>query len=487
MSILDRATSVARKALVDFNGSPKAKRIEEILARTDEPLRLAIAGRVKAGKSTLLNALVGEDLAPTDAGECTKVIVWYQDGLTYRVTLEPQNGPPVEARFRREGGALEIDLQGRPPEDLERIVVDWPSSALRDLTLIDTPGIGSMSVDVAARTHTFLTPDTEEATQADAVLYLLRHLHGSDVRFLEAFHDDEASQATPVNAIGVLSRADEIGVGRLDAMESAHRISDRYKVDPQLRRLCQTVVPVAGLLAQAGVSLTEAEFRGFMSLASEPATAVDHLLSSVDRFMSEDAAVTLLPVERQELLTRFGMYGIRIAADAIGKGTVTSSRELSETFRAASGIDELRQVLRSQFAERRDVLKARSALLALEALTVNDASTAAMNLAAGIEEVESSAHEFAEIRLLNLLRTGSVTLREADIPEAERLLGAHGQDIASRLGIDANDPGIEELAREYLAKWQKRAENPIATKDQTDAARVIVRSCESIVQALGTS
>ena len=33
--------------------------------------RVAIAGKVKAGKSTLLNALVGEMLAPTDAGECT--------------------------------------------------------------------------------------------------------------------------------------------------------------------------------------------------------------------------------------------------------------------------------------------------------------------------------------------------------------------------------------------------------------------------------
>ncbi len=38
------------------------------IGRLGEPLRVAIAGKVKAGKSTLLNALVGDELAPTDAG-----------------------------------------------------------------------------------------------------------------------------------------------------------------------------------------------------------------------------------------------------------------------------------------------------------------------------------------------------------------------------------------------------------------------------------
>ena len=56
--------------------------------RLDEPLRVAIAGRVKAGKSTLLNALVGERLAATDAGECTRIVTWYRNALGYRVVAD---------------------------------------------------------------------------------------------------------------------------------------------------------------------------------------------------------------------------------------------------------------------------------------------------------------------------------------------------------------------------------------------------------------
>src|SRR6478736_7221485 len=46
--------------------------VQDVLSTLAEPLRLAVAGRVKAGKSTLVNALVGRLVAPTRAGECTK-------------------------------------------------------------------------------------------------------------------------------------------------------------------------------------------------------------------------------------------------------------------------------------------------------------------------------------------------------------------------------------------------------------------------------
>lgn len=487
MSLIDSTRAVVGHAIEVFDGTPKQEAARSALQRLDGPLRVAIAGRVKAGKSTLLNALVGEELAPTDAGECTRVITWYQNGLTYGVEIQTADGKATHARFSRDDGAITIDLAGIDPADIHRIVIDWPSASLREMTLIDTPGIASLSHDISARTHEFLTPDDERPTEADAVLYLLRHLHATDIGFLEAFHDDEMAQATPINAIGVLSRADEIGVGRLDSMESAARIAQRFRSDPQLRRLCQTVVPVAGLIGQAGAALTEDEYRALVRLTRLPEDIRGTLLMSVDRFVAETPDVdVLLPTEREHLLNRLGLFGVRLSIQLIEGGEATNAGELATALRSTSGIDELRAVLLNQFARRGDVLKSRTALLAIESLLTDETSAEALSLASDVEEIQARAHEFAEIRLLNLIRTGSSGIRPADIAEAEQLLGANGSEAQERLGVEA-ETSIEEITSALgvaVGKWKRRAESPLASREQVDASMVIVRSCEGMLAAL---
>src|SRR5580765_7589392 len=150
-SLLDEVRRLLTAAIEVYRGTPQGERLSGEMGRLDEPLRVAIAGKVKAGKSTLLNALVGEELAPTDAGECTKVVTWYRDGITYRVMMHPRDGEPRQVPFSRDAGAIDVDLQGLPVEFVDRLEVEWPSSSLRSMTLIDTPGIASLSIDVSAR------------------------------------------------------------------------------------------------------------------------------------------------------------------------------------------------------------------------------------------------------------------------------------------------------------------------------------------------
>ena len=93
-----------------------ARWLHDQLRRLDEPLRVAIAGKVKAGKSTLLNALVGEQVAPTDAGECTRVVTWYRDGTTPRIVLHPRTGTPPAAA----GAPARRRAGDRPRRDVRR-------------------------------------------------------------------------------------------------------------------------------------------------------------------------------------------------------------------------------------------------------------------------------------------------------------------------------------------------------------------------------
>lgn len=476
---------VLTKAVAVYAGSPEAGGLRDHLDRLDEPLRVAIAGTVKAGKSTLLNALVGELIAPTDAGECTRVVTWYRDGPTPRVVSYPDTGPPEPLAVHREDGALSVRLRDLPADRLRRLVVDWPSRSLRDTTLIDTPGIASTSASVSRRTLTLLTPDDDEPAEADAVVYLMRHLHVADAEFLASFRDRGVARAGAVNTIAVISRADEVGGGRIDAMLSARRIARRYRSSPALRGLCQTVLPVAGLLAATGKTLRQREFDALAAFACRPRAEQDEVLLSTSRFLRAESVD--LPTEfRGELLARFGLYGLRLSTMHIRQGCTDAAALAAELVRG-SGLDELRAVLRQRFTGRRDLLKARTGLLAVERVLrtpvadVDPDEVAA--LAAEVERITASAHEFVELRLLSALRCGDVTLADEESLAAQRLLGGEGASVADRLALPPDAPAIEVRATALaeLDRWRRRAEDPFAGRAEVGVYRAAARTCEGIV------
>ncbi|MER2507361.1 MAG: hypothetical protein ABTQ27_01240, partial [Amaricoccus sp.] len=92
---------------------------------------------------------------------------------------------------------------GTPVEAIERMVIDWPSSRLAQVTLIDTPGLDSITTTNSARTHAFLGTEGDGEGEADAVIYLMRHVHRTDLTFLEAFRDDTQAGASPISALAV--------------------------------------------------------------------------------------------------------------------------------------------------------------------------------------------------------------------------------------------------------------------------------------------
>ena len=460
----------------------------ELLAALDrrlrEPLRLALAGMVKAGKSTLLNALLGERIAPTDAAECTRVVTWYRYAATPSITLHPHEGEPRRRPVRRMNGQLVLDLGDLTAEEVSWIDVGWPSGGLNSLILIDTPGIASLSTDVSARSTAFLTPE-ESPSSADAIVYLMRHLHVSDVRFLESFRDTAAGASQTVNAVAVLSRADEVGSGRIDSMLSAGKVARRYEDDGDLASLSLGVTPIAGLLAEGARTLRESEFLAFRELAGMERRDRERLLMSADRFVRPTDATSLSPQVRIELLGRFGIFGVRLAT-ALIRGGVTDSSDLVERMVQQSGLDELSQVIRLQFRARAAALKTRVVLEGLEALVRDKPRAGADAVLAGIERLQATSHGLQELSLISRARVAGLPLSPADAVAAERIVGGGGVDAAARLGLPAGADASQIRARvgDELDRWRAKSSSPLTERATLEVCRVVIRSLEEVASEL---
>ena len=84
-------------------------------------------------------------------------------------------------------------------------------------------------------------------------------------------------------------------------------------------------------------------------------------------------------------------------------------------------------MLGSLFFERRDVLKSRSALLALDALARARPRPGSEAVAAEVEEIIASAHPFNELRVLSSVRAGWVAGKPEVVADLERLIGGGGR------------------------------------------------------------
>lgn len=475
------ARAVARRALALYEDDEVTSAVIHAYDRRLEgPLRVALAGMVKAGKSTLLNAMLGESIAATDAGECTRVVTWYRRSDTPTITLHPHEGPPRSLRFRREGGRVVFDLGTATAADVAWIDVGWPSESLRSLILIDTPGIASLSQEVSARATGFLTQKSS-ASAADAVIYLMRHLRSSDRQFLESFRDVAAGGSLTVNAVAVLSRADEIGSARIDSLLSAAQVARRYAEDGDLHALVLDVIPVAGLLAETARTLREDEFRALREIAGLERSARERMLVSADRFVRPSPESSLSESERRALLARFGLFGVRLAA-ALMRGGISTSTELAESLLQQSGLTTLQAMVRDHFRARADTLKVYGVLPGLEEVLRERPRPGSDALLAEIERIFATTHSLRELAALSRTRAGGYSLPPEQLAEAERIVGGDGASAPARLGVDETADGavIRQRVDELLTRWRGIAESPLTERGAVGLCHTVIRSLEQI-------
>lgn len=479
-----RVRGIIAAALRGYHAEPTVvDRLHRIAARLDEPIRIALAGTLKSGKSTLVNALVGEAIAPTGATEATRIVTWFRHAGTPAAFANTVGGRrvnlPIQRSADRDGG-LSFDVHQCNPDDIVDIDVGWPAPELLRATIVDTPGTSSLTPGVSERTLRLLVP-ADGIPRVDAVVFLLRSLNASDIALLSQIGQLIGGSAGPLGVVGVASRADEIGAGRLDAMLSAKDVAGRFTAEMDRTGVCQAVVPVSGLLAYTAQTLRQNEFDALKVLSSVDAADLNKAMLSVDRFVGADADLPVDVAARAHLLERFGIFGLRISTALLRAG-VDDAATLAADLLERSGLTELRGVIDQQVAQRADLLKAHAALIALRRLVSEHPTAAGSRVLDAVDPLLADTHAFEELRVLSQLHSRPTTLTPDEMASLRRIVGGSGTSEESRLGLtpETRDDG-PRAAFAAAQRWRRRAEHPLNDPFTSRACRAAMRSAEALV------
>ncbi len=251
--------------------SPEAGRLVEVL---DRPLLVTVMGEFNSGKSTFVNALIGEEVAPMGITPTTATINVLKYGAERQGRVVYHDDEVRDVAW----ADVPTLLKGLDAQEAKRIrVVEvlYPLETLQRVNVVDTPGLNSIHPEHEETARKFIA-------EADAVLWL--------------FTVDQAAKATEGEALGKIKAAGKkiLGVvNKIDrcAPEELTRIVDHVRA--ALGEHLETIVPFAAREAlRARKSNDEAQLQS--SNYPALAQALEERFFSRARAIKREAATTRL-------------------------------------------------------------------------------------------------------------------------------------------------------------------------------------------------
>lgn len=450
----------------------RATPIRDILERLRGPLQLAVAGRIKSGKSTVVNALIGRRVSPTDVRECTRMVTRFQYGTVDRVEVRKLDGSVI---------TLPFDADGLVPRDLgcapaEVAVVDayLTYDVLRAVTVIDTPGLASLDAESAQRSQGMLgdtattgtgTPDERAAvdqqsqiavSSAEAVLYVItQSIRADDADALSAFRRHSGPQtSSPVNALAVLNKADQVVAD--DPLVAAADLAREHA--HTLRHTVSDVLPLVGLVAESALTgeFTEADVAALRAIAALDDTSRQMLFLSTDFFLRPEIDV---PLEaRERLLERLDRYGVERAVGAIRDQPTITTGEVRRLLEELSGFQQVRTIIDGVFSVRADGIKSSVALSALDQYAATCPPGVRDRIFDALEGIyqRPEAHQLRVLEAASLITSGKVELPDDMFDEVRRLVTGTGP--AEMLGRPQAGPDeLVAAALDAAGRWRSFA------------------------------
>ncbi|GAB3851311.1 dynamin family protein [Dactylosporangium cerinum] len=456
----DRLAAACAEAAARVRSDAAVAAVARARARlADRTLRVAVGGRVNAGKSTIVNAMLGHRLAPTGSTECTKIAAWFEYHHQDQLVVHWRDGRPPETVPAKPGGGIPDDLPHSHTEVSHFVARATDRRIGREFVIVDTPGSDSLSG----------LDDYSMGTirQADALVYVTEDAGEVNRAALEGFRADvSGAHLSRQNVIAVLSWVDKIADHEPPERRRvvAARMARRAARD--LRALVCEVVPVAGLLAQTarGADFTELHAAALRRLAAaDPVTRADLLLAD-EMFLDGAPELGVDRSMRADLLRLLDRYGVEEAFNAIDRGAVAASAILAG-LEEVSGINDLLSAIHRRFQAAADPVRAGAAAAALERelaaarrqIATDPAERAAVaDLLTVVRTIrrDPATRITALLAAVSAYETGALPLDGRAADELTQI--AHGETPAQRLGLpgDASPGQVRAEAGARIDRWR---------------------------------
>lgn len=466
LNILKECSSI----LSGYEVSMLSKEIELAQKRLMQPMQLAIIGKISSSKSTLVNALLGEaEIVRTGQMEETFNVSWIKYGDSDSdIKVVFKNGEIKSVPRNDWSKWTSHQEKNSLKEQVKFIEVFYKHDILKEINIIDTPGLDSLSQIDSKNTITFL-----KEVHPDAVVMLFtKSIAESTLSVLQDFQGVDVGNfnISALNAIGVLSKVDTIW-SAIDADKDVIEIGNRvikntlYDKYPEVRKSLFSILPVSSLMGLAASIIDEKDYISLKLLSSVDDAIMLEMLSSPDFFFDEDYSVGVESVERRRLYEKFGLYGIYLLITTIQRNQDASVVFLADVLRKKSGFSKLVLTIQSHFGGRAILIKTQNTLQRM----LYEINTAKLNSTGdkykAISSVEGlivsallSLHEYQEWEYLSKYYDGKLDLSHDEADEFISICGERGFSASERLRCrDINSLNqLIEIATLRALYWQKQ-------------------------------
>lgn len=349
-----------------------APRFYGLLDAVESVFTVAVVGQMRSGKSSLLNALVGADLAVTGVNETTATINWFKYGdgeQCHRFRVIWKDRPAEEFPLTELQHWIGDSGRAKATRYLELFS---SSTFLRQANVVDTPGTRSVLESHEATIQEFLAAKHDAETRrqggaADAIVYVLMPVARETDRDQLADFEQHTRLpgSSPYNSLAVVHKWEAM-LSVEDPVEEVRRKAER--ISKAMGDLVSAVIPVSAPLAWAAEQFTEAFWLQILELAVNcPADVLDELLL-LDRDFTQAniAGCPLDATARQRLYAAHRSHlpwpSLKMVLRIASKQAPGCVADLRTAIRQASGIDVLRGELQRRFFARTKMIKAFSVL-----------------------------------------------------------------------------------------------------------------------------